>query len=245
MSADEASDVTKALAAFGAPAIRYHSFGHGQLRPSSVVLPSRERALPAAELALEPAPQPILTAAPARLAPPRSHAPLLAPLGSPPPGVPPLGAPLRHANPPAAEPHVAPPPRPLAEWAAPTSPLQAPLPPGRPIPIESAAPVTPSFVPSTPIAAPRQMVPPTPVAPTPAVVPAPVAPAPVASPPLVAAAPRRSASLPEPVATARPAFAAAPAPARGVLADMFRFLAEGPEATASSQRAVPEMFHKS
>ncbi len=38
---DDANDVTKALAAFGAPSIRYHSFGQAQIKPSSVVLPRR------------------------------------------------------------------------------------------------------------------------------------------------------------------------------------------------------------
>ena len=38
---DDANDVTKALAAFGAPSIRYHSFGQGQVKPSSIVLPRR------------------------------------------------------------------------------------------------------------------------------------------------------------------------------------------------------------
>ena len=38
---DDANDVSKALAAFGAPSIRYHSFGQAQIKPSSVVLPRR------------------------------------------------------------------------------------------------------------------------------------------------------------------------------------------------------------
>jgi len=238
MSADEASDVTKALAAFGAPAIRYHSFGHGHLRRSSVVLPSRDRALPTAESASEPAHNLTPVAAPTTLAPPRTHAPLAVPLGSPP-----LGASLRHTNPPVAEPRVALPPRPLAEWAAPTSPVQAPVAPSWPMPIESAIPTAPLFVSpsrsSTPIASPRQMAPPPP---------APLAPSPVAPPPppppLVAAAPRGLAALPEPVLAMRPVFAAVPVPAGGTLVDVFRFLAEGPEAAASSQRPLPEMFRK-
>ncbi len=43
MSMDEASDVTKALAAFGAPAIRYRSFGQRSVQLSRVVVSHRDR----------------------------------------------------------------------------------------------------------------------------------------------------------------------------------------------------------
>lgn len=228
MSADEASDVTKALAAFGAPAIRYHSFGQAQLRPSSVVLPNLERAALVAEPAVESTLQGAPLAVPGRLtppmpppAPPRVHAPLHAPLSPPP----------RPANPPALEPRVAPPPRPLAEWAAPASPLQG-------------LPVSPPPL-SVPAAIPRRA-PPVPAAAFPLAPPIPtppaVAPAPPA-PPLVAAAPRAVASLPDP-APKRPLPGALSAPSRNDLVEVFRFLAEGPEATASSQRGLPETFRR-
>ena len=113
---DEANDVTKALAAFGAPSIRYHSFGQASIRPSSVVLPRRVQSpappdtLPPAVEQQEPvsAPEPVVRSAP-----------------TPPPVAESRPVPmLRQAEPvrmPPAEPSptVAPPPRPLAEWAAP------------------------------------------------------------------------------------------------------------------------------
>jgi hypothetical protein len=56
LSPENANDVTKALAAFGAPSIRYHSFGQGQVRPSSVVMPRREVLPPVVAPTLAPAP---------------------------------------------------------------------------------------------------------------------------------------------------------------------------------------------
>ena len=146
---DGSSDVTKALAAFGAPAIRYHSFGQTPIRPSSVV---QARRAPA------PEPGPVVhmepTAAPEPVAALRRPS-VLAPLMQPRPTQPPLVAPalvagssmfsaaspafadaIAVAAPPAsppreqtfrrsaflpASPAVAPLPRPLAEWAAPAA----------------------------------------------------------------------------------------------------------------------------
>jgi hypothetical protein len=58
MSTEDANDVTKALAAFGAPSIRYHSFGQGQVKPSSVVMPRREPVPPLPLQTLSPSPLP-------------------------------------------------------------------------------------------------------------------------------------------------------------------------------------------
>lgn len=46
MSTENANDVTKALAAFGAPSIRYHRFSQSQVKPSNVVIPRREPLTP-------------------------------------------------------------------------------------------------------------------------------------------------------------------------------------------------------
>lgn len=97
MAADEASDVTKALAAFGAPSIRYRSFGQSAGRPSTIVTPS-----------------PFVKAEPpsGRQEPEAASAPptpvAVATQGPPPSTVP------------------AAPPRPLAEWAPPASAAPAP-----------------------------------------------------------------------------------------------------------------------
>ena len=61
---EETSDISRALAAFGAPSIRYHSFGQGQARPPGLTLPRRVAQRPA--LAPVPAAPP---RAPASLAP--------------------------------------------------------------------------------------------------------------------------------------------------------------------------------
>ena len=115
---DDSSDVTKALAAFGAPAVRYHSFGHAPLRPSSVVPPRRVPAPPA-----EPPASPMIQHEPVAAPEPRPS-----PHAVPPRMTTPVPAPAaREAGrtslfPPV--PTTAPPPRPLAEWAAPiTAPL--------------------------------------------------------------------------------------------------------------------------
>ena len=146
---DDANDVSKALAAFGAPAIRYHSFGQAQVKPSSVVLPRRvvlpgEAVPPTLTRQQEPdaAPEliPLTTAAHEPLPPPvveHRHAPTLRqaePMRAPPP----IAA--------ASAPTVAPPPRPLAEWAAP---VVAPAP--RPVmaPSPRPAPSIPAPVPET------------------------------------------------------------------------------------------------
>ncbi len=141
---DGSSDVTKALAAFGAPAIRYHSFGQAAVRPSSVVLPRQT--------------PPLETAAPAHLEPVAAPEPVAAVR------IAPVAAPLMQKQPPHAAPApvlvaasvaAAPPtafaaaasaglareptfrrsaflpmtptatPSPLAEWAAPAAALQA------------------------------------------------------------------------------------------------------------------------
>ena len=46
MSGDSANDVQKALAAFGAPSLKYHSFGPSQVKPSSMVVPRRDVVAP-------------------------------------------------------------------------------------------------------------------------------------------------------------------------------------------------------
>lgn len=62
MSTEDANDVTKALAAFGAPSIRYHRFSQTQVKPSNVVIPRREP--------LTPLPVPIVAPAPLSAQPP-------------------------------------------------------------------------------------------------------------------------------------------------------------------------------
>ena len=159
---DDASDVTKALAAFGAPAIRYHSFGQAQVRPSSVVLPRRivppasgNAVTEQAEPVAAPEPVPALRAAPvagsvqaASVREPDSGRSSLFPAVS----------------------TAAPPPRPLAEWAAPVVPAvpiasvvpAAPVP--RPIPPPPMiAPLPPPAIGAAimqPTIAPRAVVPP-------------------------------------------------------------------------------------
>ena len=129
MPNDDANDVTKALAAFGAPSIRYHSFGQGQIRPSNVVIPRREAAMPPAQapelppdtapyLAASPEPVPLVRRdVPEASVGIRPEAGLDLPAW-PSPAAPPV-APAKKFTPVAQGPITAPPPRPLAEWAPP------------------------------------------------------------------------------------------------------------------------------
>jgi hypothetical protein len=124
MSGEDANDVTKALAAFGAPSIRYHSFGQSQVKPSSVVLPRRESVPPPPlqTLGHVPAPAPLLRQNEPDAAPePHAGAMKLAPMPAP---LPPSSSPMppvpafRRAIDPAAmlsRPAPMPPPRPLSE----------------------------------------------------------------------------------------------------------------------------------
>ena len=133
---EDSSDVMKALAAFGAPAIRYHSFGQSPVRPSSVVLPRRVALAPEPVLTkrqMEPAPEPLPWL---RAAPPAHPAP------------PPAIHQERSPSPIPSDPSAAPPPRPLAEWAAPVSaPRQARPEPMAEAPsrVSDAASVTPAM----------------------------------------------------------------------------------------------------
>lgn len=159
---DDANDVTKALAAFGAPSIRYHSFGQAQIKPSSVVLPRRVAPPAPEEEQLAPA-QPVQTQpAPTQPLPTRQDEPVAAvehaqlrPLAASPPLAPLVqtGVPFpRQPEPPRqSPPTVAPPPRPLAEWAAPVTPT-APRPIVTPQPLvrSSTQAAPPSFPPTPP-----------------------------------------------------------------------------------------------
>ncbi len=109
---DQASDVTKALAAFGSPAIRYHSFGQSAARPSGAA-PLRRVNWPTRPPEQQPAAERVQQAGP-----------VVAPeLG---PGVPPhtTAHPAWQETPqpaPLPSPDVAAPPKPLAEWAVPVT----------------------------------------------------------------------------------------------------------------------------
>ena len=111
MSSEEANDVTKALAAFGAPSLRYHSFGHQRLKPAA--LPPRPTPLPSVNSAAplpgpapilrqsepEAAPEPHLVRAPSVVPVTESAVPPLAPafrrtLDAPSPGLPTASAPM-------------------------------------------------------------------------------------------------------------------------------------------------------
>jgi hypothetical protein len=122
MSGEDANDVSKALAAFGAPSIRYHSFGQSQVKPSSVVMPRRDPAatLPPQTLTAVPAPAPLLRQNEPDAAPEPHSATVkvapapLSPTASPMPPVPAF----RRAIDPAAvlsRPAPMPPPRPLSD----------------------------------------------------------------------------------------------------------------------------------
>ena len=138
---EESNDVTKALAAFGAPSIRYHSFGQAQSkqpganpvrRPVAVTVPPATMAPPAASPIFVQQEEPVAAVEPMQPArmlpePAAMSTPRPAPFLSEP-------APARAAPLFPSTPSVAPPPRPLAEWAAPVSsvpsrPVPAPLPP--------------------------------------------------------------------------------------------------------------------
>lgn len=126
---EESNDVTRALAAFGAPAIRYHSFGQSHVKPSSLALPRRavEATLPTLPM-VEPG-TPVI----------RQNEPTAAPEAPVPRAMLPEASVPHRASPLfPSTPSVAPPARPLAEWAAPVS--TAPL---RPV---MAPPVPPSLV---------------------------------------------------------------------------------------------------
>ena len=147
---EESNDVTKALAAFGAPSIRYHSFGQAQSKQpgANPVRPPgcRDRAarddgpagrqsdLRAAGGAGRSAVEPMPTA---RMLPEPE-----APMSTPRPA-PFLSEPRPCAGRAAVSVHrpsVAPPPRPLAEWAAPVSHPSVPSRPGRRAPLSRRLP---------------------------------------------------------------------------------------------------------
>ena len=179
MSGEDANDVTKALAAFGAPSIRYHSFGQSQVKPSSVVMPRREAVPPLPLQTLgtvspsapllrqnEPdaAPEPHLAAVPLAVNP--------APLPPAPSPMPPVPAFRRTIDPATvlSRPAPMPPPRPLSERPlgslSPSSAFAAPA------PNPNAPPPSAAFAPSAfppPASAPRSLI--TPVSPAPVAVP--------------------------------------------------------------------------
>ena len=192
---EESNDVTKALAAFGAPSIRYHSFGQAQTRPPGL----NARRPVAATVPVVPAPgaSPVLVQQEEPVAAPEPL-PVLqsAPQPVPVPLVAPRPAPFL-SEPSAARstplfpagPSIAPPPRPLAEWAAPVS--SVPIRPQGGPPVGSAE---SAYVP------PPALAPVMPTAPMPAPVhTAPPAYAPVAPPatPARVGIPNASSSLPE------------------------------------------------
>ncbi len=168
---EEASDVTRALAAFGAPSIRYHSFGQAQIRPSNVVLPHRT---PPAELLQDSVPDDTMPLVAVKQSEPvASPEPMpgfipaprpVSALSSP---VPPLRAPIPVRGAPLfpAIPTMAPPPRPLAEWAAPVAPAAPVLAVPVPVPTIPPAPAPVAMAPAeTAPTAPMPMAP-TPVMP--------------------------------------------------------------------------------
>ncbi len=234
---DDANDVTKALAAFGAPSIRYHSFGQGQIRPSSIVLPRRPGQVPAVEdVAADPVLQHEPVAAPEPL-PVMAAAPVTVARPEPPrPALPPRQVEAAQTTP---TPTVAPPPRPLAEWAAPVT----PAPTSSPVPRPAVAPMPPIRA-ATPAPAPAMQ----PAAPAPSTVVPPLFPAPsqnAAPPPAVAKQVHTVIPTPLPAPQPRPVpalVAAAPlgqdsgtaertvaaAASSRALRDVFEFLAMGP-----------------
>ncbi len=142
---DDANDVSKALAAFGSPSIRYHSFGQSSVK-ASVLAPPRRPAvttLPptvSGTEALVAQPEPVAAPEPTletRIVP----APIVVARPSPVLREPPALRPAPLFPP---TPTVAPPPRPLAEWAAPivstpTRPqVVAPVPAIPPVPVAPA-----------------------------------------------------------------------------------------------------------
>lgn len=141
MSTDDASDVTKALAAFGAPSIRYRSFGQVAGRSAPLVMP-RPGAPPVAPVMVEPAsvPEPVhqrgpaLAPEPARVAPPsgRAAATPLAEWAPPSAGASSESTPLSHALP-----QLDIPPTPALAAMPPVVMLRAPSPVAGPSPVAS------------------------------------------------------------------------------------------------------------
>ena len=138
---EDANDVSKALAAFGAPSIRYHSFGQATVKPSGIAAPRRPAAtaLPPTVVETEnfvAQPEPVAAPEPmmeTRIAPVPMVAPRPSPVFREQPAMRP--APLFPPTP-----TVAPPPRPLAEWAAPV--VNAPTRPPVVAPLQTLPPVT-------------------------------------------------------------------------------------------------------
>lgn len=261
MATDDANDVAKALAAFGAPSIRYHSFGQSQVRPSPIVPPPRDTI--AAAIAPVFAPAPI--ANPPVVQPPdlpgeRELGPLLQqeePEAAPEtvPGLVPVELRAVDAGPAWARPvktdglaapqpgtvsaTVPSPPRPLAEWAPP---MAAMPPPNQ---------VAPMMTPPRAKAAGNAMPPAPPSVPVPTMIAAPVPPVPPAPPP-----PHFAKPAPEPVLQTTPAVipeAASPPSSVGALAgnastrsltEIFALLASGQGNAAATGRAAAEMFRR-
>jgi hypothetical protein len=171
---EDANDVSKALAAFGAPSIRYHSFGQATVKPSGIAAPRRPAAtaLPPTVIETESfvtqtepvaAPEPMMEA---RIAPAPMAAPRPSPVFREQPATRP--APLFPPTP-----TVAPPPRPLAEWAAPV--VSAPTRPPVVAPTPTVAPATVAPIESfSPAPAPHTEPRPTPTL-VPEIIPDPVA----------------------------------------------------------------------
>ena len=235
MISDDANDVTKALAAFGAPSIRYHSFGQGQVRPSSVVLPQRDVAA---------APTPRAAAANPRPAPiPQQAAPSPRPAPNPQQAAPSprqAGPSPRQDEPPVA--HEPRPPTPMPPVPAfrrtldPAAVAPRPLPatqfPSHPTPLGALV-RAPAFM-AQPAPAPIHHAPP------PALHAA-LARASHAPPPAFAEAPPQRRQEP-PAAASAPPRAAVPAfqpstasPRRQTLADIFALLANAPASDPAPQ----------
>ncbi len=202
---DDANDVTKALAAFGAPSIRYHSFGQAQTRLSNI--PAQRPAV-VAPLASPVVGETEPVAGMTRQDEPVSAPEMLPPAGSVPRPMPAVASATRPAPLFPSSSTVAPPPRPLAEWAAPVT--TAPV---RPFDASTSSP--PSLMPADGY----------PSAASPVVAPVPAT---RSAPPLVATVPlaaaglvRASAPQPIPPSSSRPGVAQSPSS----LADVFAFLA--------------------
>ena len=232
---EEATDVAKALAAFGAPSIRYQSFSQSQVRPSNVVLPRRVfSGAPAhAELLRQAEPEMAAERVEPYREPAMADASRLSarPLHEPPAPMPPLFAPA---------PSVAPPARPLAEWAAPVVPVPlAPVSPqARPLVAMQATNSSPLHSPLPPPPLPPPMLP----RPEPYRRPEPLNGvasdvAPIPPPPMHAPPPPRPPALVASVPPVQPLGAGVAKSAPGSVAarasrslpELFEFLAAGPE----------------
>ncbi len=161
---EESNDVTKALAAFGAPSIRYHSFGQAQIKSSGTNAMRRPVMPPVSAPSTSPAmvqqePVAAVEALPTSSLPQATPIPMVAPRPAPFLAEP---APMRAAPLFPSTPTVAPPPRPLAEWAAPVT-----TSPSRPSAASVPPPAEPVYVTTPPVAAPATPPPPPPVAYTP------------------------------------------------------------------------------